>query len=71
MADSYIQLAPHSSMTVEQAIGYLYRNQGEFRDVIAIGYNSDGEIVIRSSEMSRAEAAFMILSALDWARGIA
>ena len=41
----------------------------DLSDVMVIGYQ-DGELVVRSSEMSRAEAVFMLLAAIDHARGI-
>jgi hypothetical protein len=66
---SIIQLNPHENMTVEQCAGYVHRNASEFQDLIAVGYDSDGSLLIRSSQMSRAEAVFMLREALDWARG--
>ena len=65
-----IQLNPHERMTVEQCVGYLQRNYGNLQDLIAGGVNADGQIVINSSAMSRAEAVFILLQALDHARGI-
>jgi hypothetical protein len=70
MTDTTIQLSPHENMTVEQAIGYVHRNSWEYRDMIAVGHDEDGKLLIRSSHMSRAEAVFLLLEALDWARGI-
>ena len=64
-----IQLSPHENMTVEQCAGYVHRNADEFQDLIAVGYDQDGALLIRSSHMSRAEAVFLLLSAVDWARG--
>lgn len=40
-----------------------------FDDVMVIGYQ-EGELVVRSSHMSRAQAVFMLLEAIDHARGI-
>lgn len=70
MTTETIQLSPHDNMTVEQTIGYLHRNSYEYRDVIAVGHDEEGKLLIRSSHMSNAEAVFLLLDALDWARGI-
>lgn len=65
-----IQLSPHENMTVEQCAGYVHRNADEFQDLIAVGYDQDGRLLIRSSHMSRAEAVFLLMAAVDWARGV-
>jgi len=41
----------------------------DLSDVMVIGYE-DGSLVVRSSHMSRAEAVFLLLQAVDHARGI-
>jgi len=41
----------------------------ELSDVVVVGYEH-GELVVRSSHMSRAEAAFLLMQALDHARGV-
>jgi hypothetical protein len=35
-------------------------------DVLVIGYDKSGELIIRSSKMNRADALFMIEKARDW-----
>jgi plasmid maintenance system antidote protein VapI len=39
----------------------------DLSDVLVVGYQS-GELVVRSSEMTRAQAVFMLLAAVDHAR---
>ena len=48
-------------MALADALNY------EFSDVMVIGYQ-DGDLIVRSSKMSRAEAVFMLLQAVDHAR---
>lgn len=68
MADIFM-LNPHERMTVQEALEYAAREHAEFEDVMVIAYDKDGELMVRSSAMSRAEAVFMLLAALDHARG--
>ena len=35
-------------------------------DVLITGYNADGELIVRSSKMSRADALFMLEKAKEW-----
>ena len=64
-----VMLNPHERMTPQEALEYCARDHEEYQDVIVVGYDREGEIMIRSSAMSRAEASFMLLAALDHARG--
>ena len=41
----------------------------DLSDVMVIGMQ-DGELIVRSSHMTRAEAVYMLLEAIDHARGI-
>jgi len=36
-------------------------------DVLVIGYNAEGVLVVRSSHMTRAEALFLLEQGKDWA----
>ena len=65
-----VELGPHDRMTVGECLDLCARDKAEFRDVMVLGYDAEGRIMIRSSHMSRAEAAFMLLAALDHARGV-
>ena len=59
---------PHTSMTPKQAI-YSALNDVEngMQDILIIGYDEKGELYIRSSKMTRAEAFFMANQAMRWA----
>lgn len=64
-----IQLDPHERMTVEQCVGYMQRNHAGLKELIVVGVDTDGEVVVMSSAISRAEAVFILLEAVDYARG--
>jgi len=65
-----VELNPHKNMTVKDCLSYAARNADDYTDVIVVGYDEAGEIMLRSSHLSRAEATFMLLAALDHARGL-
>lgn len=66
-----LALPPHQRMTVEQCLTYCHLTHAEFDAVLVVGVGHDGQIAIRSSAMPRAEAAFLLLKALDHAKGAA
>lgn len=68
MAD-LVQLPAHENMTVQECLEMSAREHADLDDVIVAGYNKDGELVIRSSHMSRKDAAWLLMAALDHARG--
>ena len=55
------------SLTPEMALNDA--QNFDLSDVIVVGYE-DGDLVVRSSHMSRAEAVYMLLEAVDHARGL-
>lgn len=69
MAD-VIQLNAHTNMTVEECIEYCRLEQGDYQDVMVLSYDQDGELVVRSSHMSRKNALWMLMEAVDHTRGI-
>ena len=69
MAD-LVMLNPHERMTAEQCLSHCALDHENFQDVMVIGYDHDGELIVRSSAMSRKDAVWMLLAALDEARGI-
>lgn len=71
MSTSVIKLSPepNTSMTPAQAL-YSATADAESRgmqDVLIIAYDADGELYIRSSRMTCAEAFFMANKAMRWA----
>ena len=57
-------------MTVEECLGLAARTHEKFQDCIIIGYDQEGHLVVQSSKISRQEAAFLLLLALDHAKKI-
>ena len=61
---------PHKNMTPEQAIFSVsadIENGRGLQDVLIIGYDEIGDLYIRSSKMTCAEAFFMASRAMRWA----
>ena len=56
---------PNTSMNPEQALHSAMSD--DLQDVLIIGYDSAGELYIRSSKMTCAEAFFMANKAMRWA----
>ena len=65
-----IQLSPHNNMSPEECLSICLREVDDLEDVIVVGYDTKGDLVVRSSVMTRAEATFMLMKAVDHARGI-
>jgi hypothetical protein len=68
MAD-LVQLNPHENMSVKECLTFSARNHDEYQDVIVVGYDSDGSVILRSSHLTRQAAVFILLEALDKVRG--
>jgi hypothetical protein len=68
MAD-LIQLSPHANMSVQEALEFSARNHEEYQDVLIVGFDQDGRLMMRSSHVSRELAVFLLLEAIDHARG--
>lgn len=61
---------PHTNMTPAQAMFSVMadiENGRELQDVLIIGYDGNGDLYIRSSKMTCAEAFFMANRAMRWA----
>ncbi len=69
MTAKLVQLPPHESMTVRECLELSARSHAEFADVIVVAFDQSGTLVVRSSHMSRKDAAWMLLEALDYSRG--
>lgn len=65
-----LRLPPSTSMTAEQALATCMTDaeSGHLQDVLIIGYNADGELYIRSSRLTCAEAFFLANKAARWAQ---
>ena len=64
-----VELGPHNNMTVEQCLEYCRREQGKYEDVLVLAYDEDEKLVIRSSHMLRKDVLWMLMEAVDDARG--
>lgn len=64
------QLDPHDRMNAKEVLEYVSRNADEFADVIVFGYDVLGELQLRSSWLTREEAAYLLLEALDYVREV-
>lgn len=63
---------PHSTnYQPEQALraALEFCRDDNLTDVMVVGYNASGELVLLSSKMSRADGLFMLRMAEDWVLG--
>lgn len=63
------RLPPSSFMTPEQALedALMDARSGNLTDVMIVGYDAEGDLVVRSSRLNCAQAAFLALKAQRWA----
>lgn len=67
--DNVIPLPARDNMTVEECLALVSREQGDYESVIVIAGSRAGDIVIRSSGMSRRDALWMATIAVENALG--
>lgn len=70
MAGNVFQLDAHDRMTVDECAALASREAEGMRDLMVIGFDHDGRLVVRSSAMDRKDAVWLLLAALDYARGM-
>lgn len=72
MADKVISLPAHTNMTVEQCLHLSTRESGAdgWQDVMVLAYDEEEKLVVRSSHMSRKDALWLLMAAVDHARGV-
>jgi hypothetical protein len=65
-----LRLPPTTTMTPEQALQTALTDakEGYLKDVLIIGYNDVGELFVRSSRLTCAEAFFLASKAANWAQ---
>ena len=63
-----IALPASVNYTPEQALLSMleFCRKDNLSDVMVIGYEADGELIVRSSKMTRAEGLFMAEKAKEW-----
>lgn len=66
-----IALPASVNFTPEQALlsALEFAREDNLTDVMVIGYDADGVLIIRSSRMSRADGLFMVEKARQWTLG--
>lgn len=65
MHSNVTPLPASTNYTPEQALKSAM--QLEPQDVLIVGYDKDGDLIIRSSKMSRMDAVFLLEKAKEWA----
>ena len=60
------RVPPSDSWSPEQALAYSAREK--WGSVLVVGYDEDGELRIRCSRMSPADALWLLELAKDWAK---
>lgn len=65
-----IRLPPTTSMTAQQALASAMTDaeEGVLKDVLIVGYTESGELFVRSSRLTCAEAFFLASKAARWAQ---
>jgi len=64
-----IQLEPHDKMTPKECLTYCAMDSDNFRDVLVVGFDPEGVIIVRSSQMLPKDAVWLLMEAIDYARG--
>ena len=63
-----VRFLPASAyLNVGQAVDSLQHMKDDLKDILVVGYDTDGELFVRSSHMTRAEALWLLEKAKDWA----
>lgn len=65
--DNIIAFPPSASYTPEMALQSVASHN--VSDVLIVGYDQDGDLVVRSSRMSKADALFLLEKAKEWVMG--
>jgi hypothetical protein len=66
---SNLLIQPNPNMDAKQALHATLSFENEFglQDVLIVAYDADGDLFIRSSRMTNAEALFLATQACRWA----
>ncbi len=63
-ADIFL-LPPHDAMTVEECLSHCHLDRNDFREVLVIGTDGAGRLKLRSSEMTRKDALWLVTMVAD------
>lgn len=69
MSDGLVNLPPHDRMTPDECLSLCLRSAGDYRDVIVLGHDEHGELIVRSSGMNCKDALWILMKAIDYTRG--
>lgn len=64
--DKVLVMPASAYLKPDQAIDSLQHRKGDLTDILVLAYDTDGELFVRSSFLSRAEALFMLEQGRDW-----
>lgn len=64
-----IALPASTNFRPEQALKSTLDMGERVTDVLIVGYDDDGVLFVRSSQLNRAEALFLLEKAKEWAMG--
>jgi hypothetical protein len=72
MAENVVSLPARDNMTVEECLALSARESvsEKWQDVMVLAYDEHGDLVVRSSHMSRKDALWLLVTAADHARGL-
>ena len=69
MSDDLVALPPHDRMTPNECLSLCLRSANDYRDVIVLGHDENGDLVVRSSKMNLKDALWILMEAIDYTRG--
>lgn len=55
-----LEIGPNTNMTVEECLEFCRRTHRDYQDVMVIGYDHSGNLVVRSSAMNRQAANWLV-----------
>lgn len=62
--EKVIHMQPSTNYTPDQALNQALKY--DLTDVLVVGYDVEGDLVVLSSKMTRAEGLFMVKKAEEW-----
>lgn len=67
--DNVVDLPARTNMTVEECLALVSREQGDYESVVVVAGSKAGDVIIRSSNVSRKDALWLAMVAVDNALG--
>jgi hypothetical protein len=64
--DKVLVMPASAHLKPDQAIDSLQHRKGDLTDILVLAYDTDGELFVRSSFLTRAEALFLLEKGRDW-----